>query len=73
MELERKTRGRGRPRGGTLVEEQEQEQERFVRLIVRGVSNSQAFWMVGTDRRTRARGSYGRAVINKAGDSRCRF
>lgn len=65
MESERKTRGRGRPRGGTLVEEQEW----FGRLIALGVSNSQACRIVGIDRRTGTRWRYGRVVVNKAGDS----
>jgi hypothetical protein len=64
MESERKTRGRGRPRGGTLVEEQEWSG----RLIARGVSNSQACRMVGIDRRTGTRWRYGRVVVNKVGD-----
>ena len=65
MGSERKTRGRGRPRGGTLVEEQ----ELFGRLIAQGVSNSQACRIVGIDRRTGTRWRYGRVLVNKAGDA----
>ncbi|VBA38817.1 hypothetical protein LAUMK191_05623 [Mycobacterium attenuatum] len=59
MESERKTRGRGRPRGGTLVDEQ----ERFGRLIAQGVRNSQACRIVGIDRRTGTRWRSGRVVV----------
>lgn len=65
MESERKPRGRGRPSGGTLVEEQEW----FGRLITQGVSNSEACRIVGIDRRTGTRWRYGRTAVNKAGES----
>lgn len=65
MGAERKTRQRGRPSGGMLVEER----ERFCRLIAQGVSNSEACRIVGIDRRTGTRWRYGRTVRNKAGDS----
>ncbi|MDE0830964.1 MAG: IS30 family transposase [Vicinamibacterales bacterium] len=64
MGAERKTRGRGRPSGGMLVEEQ----ERFGRLIAQGVSNSEACRVVGIDRRTGTRWRYGRTVRNKNGE-----
>lgn len=61
---QRKARGRGRPSGGMLVEEREW----FGRLIVQGISNSEACRIVGVDRKTGTRWRYGRTVVNKAGD-----
>ncbi len=65
MGAKRKTRRRGRPSGGMLVEEQEW----FGRLIAQGVSNSEACRTVGIDRKTGTRWRYGRTVRNKAGES----
>ena len=63
MGAERKTRRRGRPSGGMLVEEQEW----FARLIAQGVGNSEACRIVGIDRRTGTRWLYGRTIRNAAG------
>lgn len=41
-------------------------QERFVRLIARGVGNSEACRRVGINRRTGTRWRYGRTVLNRA-------
>lgn len=65
MGADRKTRPRGRPSGGMLVEEQEW----FGRLIAQGVSNSEACRIVGIDRRTGTRWRYGRTSRNVAGES----
>jgi transposase, IS30 family len=61
---ERKTRPRGRPSGGMLVEEQEW----FGRLIAQGVGNSEACRIVGINRRTGTRWLYGRTIRNTAGE-----
>jgi IS30 family transposase len=59
MGAERKTR-----HGKMVVEKQ----ERFVRLIAQGVSNSQACRIVGINRRTGTRWRYGRTILNSAGE-----
>ena len=59
MGAQRKTR-----RGGMLVEKQ----DRFVRLIAHGVTNSEACRMVGINRRTGTRWRYGRTILNTAGE-----
>jgi IS30 family transposase len=46
-----------------------EKQERFVRLIAQGVSNSQACRIVGINRKTGTRWRYGRTIRNKAGES----
>lgn len=51
-------------RGGMAVEKQ----ERFVRLIGQGLSNSEACRIVGISRKTGTRWRYGRTVCNKAGE-----
>jgi transposase, IS30 family len=56
---ERKTR-----RGGMLVEKQ----DRFVRLIAQGVTNTEACRIVGINRRTGTRWRYGRTILNTAGE-----
>lgn len=56
---------RRQTRRGVMVAEK---QERFVRLIAQGVSNSQACRIVGVNRRTGTRWRYGRTVLNKAGE-----
>lgn len=43
-------------------------QQEFVRLIARGVSNSEACRLVGINRRTGTRWRYGREVQNTAGE-----
>ena len=55
--------GRKTRRGEMVVEKQ----ERFVRLIAQGVSNSQACRIVGINRRTGTRWRYGRTIRNTAG------
>ena len=45
-----------------------EKQEWFIRLIARGVSNSQACRIVGINRRTGTRWRYGRTILNKAGE-----
>jgi IS30 family transposase len=57
--------GRKTRRGLTVLEKQ----ERFVRLITQGVSNSQACRVVGINRKTGTRWRYGRTILNKAGES----
>jgi transposase, IS30 family len=58
--------GAGRKtRHGEMVVEK---QERFVRLIAQGVSNSQACRIVGISRKTGTRWRYGRTIGNKAGE-----
>lgn len=64
MGAERKTRSRGRPSGGMLVEERQW----FGRLIAQGVGNSEACRVVGIDRRTGTRWLYGRTIRNSAGE-----
>ncbi|MGI8647903.1 MAG: IS30 family transposase [Mycobacteriales bacterium] len=49
--------------GGALTEKQ----DRFVRLIAKGVSNSEACRLVGINRRTGTRWRFGRTVVNTAG------
>jgi transposase, IS30 family len=56
--------GRKTRRGVMVVEKQ----ERFVRLIAQGVSNSQACRVVGINRRTGTRWRYGRTILNRAGE-----
>ncbi|MGH3968867.1 MAG: IS30 family transposase, partial [Mycobacterium sp.] len=65
MGAERKTRPRGRPSGGMLVEEQEW----FGRLIAQGVGPSEACRIVGINRRTGTRWRYGRTIRNSAGET----
>jgi Homeodomain-like domain len=45
-----------------------EKQERFVRLIARGVSNAEACRRVGINRRTGTRWRFGRTVLNTAGE-----
>ena len=49
--------------GGGLTEKQ----DRFVRLIAQGVSNSEACRVVGINRRTGTRWRFGRTILNTAG------
>ena len=56
--------GRKTRRGVMAVEKQ----EHYVRLIARGVSNSQACRTVGINRRTGTRWRYGRTILNTAGE-----
>ena len=56
--------GRKTRRGSMVVEKQ----ERFVRLIGQGVSNSEACRIVGIHRKTGTRWRYGRTIRNKAGE-----
>src|SRR6266516_4194893 len=44
-----------------------EKQDRFVRLIAQGVSNSKACRLVGINRRTGTRWRFGRTVVNTAG------
>jgi transposase, IS30 family len=46
-----------------------EKQERFVRLIARGVSNAEACRTVGINRRTGTRWRFGRAIHNTAGEA----
>src|SRR3954451_23972080 len=52
------------PVGGVQAEKQ----QRFVRLIAQGVSNSEACRIVGIHRKTGTRWRYGRTVVNSAGE-----
>lgn len=45
---------------------QAEKQQRFVRLIAQGVSNSEACRLVGVNRKTGNRWRYGRTVVNSA-------
>jgi IS30 family transposase len=47
---------------------QAEKQQRFVRLIAQGVSNSEACRLVGINRKTGTRWRYGRAVVNCGGE-----
>jgi transposase, IS30 family len=57
--------GRGRRPSRGLSEKQ----QRFVRLIARGVSNAEACRRVGINRRTGTRWRFGRTVCNTAGEA----
>src|SRR3954465_11726209 len=46
---------------------QAEKQQRFMRLIAQGVSNSEACRIVGIDRKTGVRWRYGRTVVNSVG------
>src|SRR3954465_5658732 len=61
---ERRVRRRT-PVGGVQAEKQ----QRFVRLIAQGISNSEACRIVGIHRRTGTRWRYGRTVVNAVGDA----
>jgi IS30 family transposase len=52
------------PAGGVQAEKQ----QRYVRLIAQGVSNAEAWRLVGINRRTGTRWRYGRSVRNSAGE-----
>jgi IS30 family transposase len=54
------------PVGGVQAEKQ----QRFVRLIAQGISNSEACRIVGIHRKTGTRWRYGRTVVNSAGEPR---
>src|SRR4029077_15286420 len=45
-----------------------EKQDRFVRLIAQGVTNSEACRVVGINRRTGTRWRYGRTILNTAGE-----
>ncbi len=45
-----------------------EKQDRFVQLIARGVSNSEACRVVGINHRTGTRWRFGRTVLNTAGE-----
>src|SRR5688500_2014670 len=47
---------------------QVEQQQRFVRLIAQGVSNSEACRLVGINRKTGNRWRFGRTVVNSAGE-----
>jgi IS30 family transposase len=53
------------PAGGVQAEKQ----QRYVRLIAAGVSNSEACRLVGINRKTGTRWRYGRTVVNAVGDA----
>ena len=53
------------PAGGVQAEKQ----QRYVRLIAQGLSNSEACRLVGINRKTGNRWRYGRTVVNTAGES----
>src|SRR3954451_18729170 len=52
------------PVGGVQAEKQ----QRFVRLIAQGISNSEACRIVGIHRKTGTRWRYGRTIVNSAGE-----
>jgi transposase, IS30 family len=47
---------------------QAEKQQRFVRLIAQGVSNSEACRLVGINRKTGTRWRYGRSIVSSGGD-----
>jgi IS30 family transposase len=47
---------------------QAEKQQRFVRLIAQGVSNSEACRLVGINRKTGTRWRYGRSIVNSGGE-----
>jgi transposase-like protein len=53
------------PAGGV----QAGKQQRYVRLIAQGISNSEACRLVGINRRTGTRWRYGRTVLSTAGEA----
>lgn len=57
-------RSRTSHQGGALTEKQ----DKFVRLIAQGVSNSEACRTVGIHRRTGTRWRLGRTILNTAGE-----
>lgn len=57
-------RSRATHRGGGLTEKQ----DKFVRLIAQGVSNSEACRLVGVHRRTGTRWRLGRTILSSAGE-----
>src|SRR3954468_9360699 len=62
--------GQGRVRRRTPVGGvQAEKQQRFVRLIAQGISNSEACRIGGIDRRTGPRWRNGRLVVNAVGES----
>jgi IS30 family transposase len=48
---------------------QAEKQQRYVRLIAQGISNSEACRLVGINRKTGTRWRYGRTVVNSAGEA----
>lgn len=58
-------RSRATHAGRALTEKQ----DRFVRLIAKGVSNSEACRLVGINRRTGTRWRFGRTIRNTAGEA----
>ncbi len=52
------------PKGGVLAEKQ----RRYVQLIEQGIDNTQAFRIVGINRKTGNRWRYGRSIRNSAGE-----
>src|SRR4051812_42729059 len=53
------------PVGGVQAEKQ----QRYVRLVAQGISNSEACRIVGVNRKTGTRWRYGRTVVNSAGEA----
>ena len=53
------------PAGGVQAEKQ----QRYVRLIAQGISNTEACRIVGINRKTGTRWRYGRTVLNSAGEA----
>src|SRR3954449_10848187 len=47
---------------------QAEKQQRFMRLIAQGISNSEACRLVGIHRKTGVRWRYGRTVVNSVGE-----
>jgi len=55
-------------RGSRKSGVQAEKQQRFMRLIAQGISNSEACRLVGIHRKTGVRWRYGRTVVNSAGE-----
>ena len=63
--MRERRRRRRTPAGGVQAEKQ----QRFVRLIAQGISNSEACRIVGIHRKTGTRWRYGRTVVNAVGEA----
>src|SRR3954451_23406746 len=61
--------GERRARRRTPVGGVQEKQQRFVRLIAQGISNSEACRIVGIHRKTGTRWRYGRTVVNAVGEA----
>ena len=63
--MRERRRRRRTPAGGVQAEKQ----QRYLRLIAQGISNSEACRIVGINRKTGTRWRYGRTVVNAVGEA----